>query len=171
MMNGINSAKYMEPKRSIYREYSRTYDEDRQRFVPDDALFQCTRWALEHLEPGHNLLDLGCGSGELLLEAYRQTAGTGVLAGLDLSPQMLSQTRVQTGNVASLIQSNSLGGLPFGDGSFNLVTSPNLHQELPTQTIPPLLEQVLHVLRPGGCFRAVIPCMADRRPSFQAFQE
>ena len=85
MMNAINSAKYVELKRSIYREYIRTYDEDRQRFVPADTLFQRIRWALEQLKPGHNLLDLGCGSGALLLEAYRQTAGTGVLAGLDLS--------------------------------------------------------------------------------------
>ena len=39
MMNAKNSAKYGELKRSICREYSRTYDEDRQRFVPADALF------------------------------------------------------------------------------------------------------------------------------------
>ena len=171
MMNSINSAEYVELKRSIYREYSLSYDEDRQRFVSPEALLQRIRWALEHVEPGHNLLGLGFGSGELFLEAHRQTGGTGVLAGLDLSPEMLSLARVRAGNVASLMQGNSLDGLPFIDGIFNLVTSLNLLQELPAKAIPSLLEQVHRVLRPGGCFRAVIPCMADRSPASQAFQE
>jgi ubiquinone/menaquinone biosynthesis C-methylase UbiE len=171
MMNAKNSAEYVELKRSIYREYSRSYDEDRQRFVSPEALLQRIRWALEPLEPGDNLLDLGCGSGELLLEAHRKTGGAGVLAGLDLSPDMLSLARVRAGAVASLIQGNSLDGLPFSGGNIHLVTSLNLLQELPAKSIPSLLEQVHRVLRPGGCFRAVIPCMADRSPSSQAFQE
>ena len=75
MMNSINSAEYVELKRSIYREYSLSYDEDRQLFVPPEALLQRIRWALEPVEPGHNFLDLGFGSGELLLEAHRQTGG------------------------------------------------------------------------------------------------
>ena len=171
MMNSINSAEYAELNRSIYREYSLSYNEDRQRFVSSEALLQRIRWALEPVEPGHNLLDLGFGSGELLLEVHRQTGGTGVLAGLDLSPEMLSLARVRAGNVASLMQGNSLDGLPFIDGIFNLVTSLNLLQELPAKAIPPLLEQVHRVLRPGGCFLAVIPCMADRSPASQSFQE
>jgi SAM-dependent methyltransferase len=69
------------------------------------------------------------------------------------------------------MQGNSLDGLPFIDGIFNLVTSLNLLQELPAKAITSLLEQVHRVLRPGGCFRAVIPCMKDRNPASQAFQE
>ena len=72
MMNSINSAEYVELKRSIYREYSLSYDEARQRFVSPEALLQRIRWALAHVEPGHNLLDLGFGSGGLLLEAHLQ---------------------------------------------------------------------------------------------------
>jgi SAM-dependent methyltransferase len=114
---------------------------------------------------------LGFGSGELLLEVHRQTGGTGVLAGLDLSPEMLSLAGVRAGNVASLMQGNSLDGLPFINGIFNLVSSQDLLQEPPAKAIPSLLEQVHRVLRPGGCFRAVIPCMADRSPGSQTFQE
>ena len=147
MMNSINNAEYVELKRSIYREYSLSYDEDRQRFVSPEALLQRIRWALEPVEPGHNLLDLGFSNGELLL------------------------ARVRAGNVASLMQGNSLGGLPFIDGIFDLVTSVNLLQELPAKAIPSLSEQVHRVLRPGGYFRAVIPCAADRSRASQAFQE
>jgi ubiquinone/menaquinone biosynthesis C-methylase UbiE len=170
-MNAINSTEYVELKRSIYREYSRSYDKDRQRFVPAEALLQRIDWALEPLAPGQHLLDLGCGSGELLLEAHQRTVGDGVLAGLDLSPDMLALAKSRAGGKASLIQGNSLNGLPFHHSSFNLVTSLNLLQELPTDAIPSLLKQVHRVLQPGGCFRAVIPCMADRSPASQAFQE
>ena len=170
-MSTINSAEYVELKQSIYREYSRSYDEDRQRFVSAESLLQRIRWALEPLGTGQRLLDLGCGSGELLLDAHRQTGGDSVLAGLDLSPEMLSLARVRIGDVASLMQGNSLDRLPFSDRSFHLVTSLNLLQELPADTIPSLLEQIRKVLKPGGYFRAVIPCMADRSPASQAFQE
>ena len=149
-MSTINSAEYVELKQAIYREYSRSYDEDRQRFVSAESLLRRIRWALEPLSPGQRLLDLGCGSGELLLEAHRQTGGVGVLAGLDLSPEMLSLARVRADSVASLVQGNSLDGLPFQDGSFHLVTSLNLLQELPRFAIQPLLEQVRKVLKPGG---------------------
>ena len=74
-MSTINSAEYVELKQAIYREYSRSYDEDRQRFVSAESLLRRIRWALESLSPGQRLLDLGCGSGELLLEAHRQTGG------------------------------------------------------------------------------------------------
>ena len=70
-MSTINNAEYVELKQSIYREYSRSYDEDRQRFVSAESLLQRIRWALEPLDPGQRLLDLGCGSGELLLEAHQ----------------------------------------------------------------------------------------------------
>lgn len=170
-MNATNSAEYVELKRSIYREYSRSYDQDRQRFVPAEALLQRIQWVLEPLEPGQRLLDLGCGSGELLLEAHRQTGGDGVLAGLDLSPDMLSLAGARASGKASLMQGNSVDGLPFHDDSFHLVTSLNLLQELPAHAIPSLLAEVHRVLRPGGCFRAVTPCMADRSPASQAFQE
>ena len=130
-MSTINSAEYVELKQAIYREYSRSYDEDRQRFVSAESLLRRIQWALEPLSPGQRLLDLGCGSGELLLEAHRQIGGVGVLAGLDLSPEMLSLARVRADSVASLVQGNSLDGLPFQDGRFHLATSLNLLQELP----------------------------------------
>ena len=76
-MSTINSAEYVELKQAIYREYSRSYDEDRQRFVSAESLLQRIRWVLEPLSPGQRLLDLGYGCGELLLEAHRQTGGVG----------------------------------------------------------------------------------------------
>ena len=38
-MSTINSAEYVELKQAIYREYSRSYDEDRQRSSPLNRCF------------------------------------------------------------------------------------------------------------------------------------
>ena len=45
-MSTINSAEYVELKQAIYREYSRSYDEDRQRFVSAESLLRRIQWAL-----------------------------------------------------------------------------------------------------------------------------
>ena len=84
---------YLTLKRSVYREYSSSYDEDRDRFVSGTALVQRIDWALEILHPGGNLLDQGCGSGQLLRQAIVIAGPDGRLTGLDLTPDMLKLTR------------------------------------------------------------------------------
>ena len=51
-MTHFEKSSYVELKRSIYREYSRSYDEDRDQFVSGAALDQRIDWALEALRPG-----------------------------------------------------------------------------------------------------------------------
>ena len=110
---------YVDLKRSIYREYSRSYDEDRRRFASGGALAQRIDWALEGMDPGQRLLDLGCGSGELLSDAAARAGGDGLLVGMDLTPEMLALARRRIGRSAGLLpgllQGNVLNGLPFGD--------------------------------------------------------
>ncbi|RUA20460.1 MAG: hypothetical protein DSY79_11065 [Chloroflexi bacterium] len=149
---------YAALKRSVYREYSRSYDEDRDRFVSGAALMERIDWALGLLQPGKNLLDLGCGSGQLL----RQVA--------DRTPDMLRLARLELGGRVNLVEGNAATGLPFREKSFDVVTSLNLVQELPTNAVTPLFDGVYRILRPGGVFRAVIPCMADKNPAADMFR-
>ena len=53
----MTNTEYVNLKRSVYREYSRSYDEDRQRFVSADALSRRIEWALQPLKPGAAMLD------------------------------------------------------------------------------------------------------------------
>ncbi len=169
-MTHFEKSSYVELKRSIYREYSRSYDEDRDRFVSGAALDQRIGWAIEDLRPGGSLLDLGCGTGQLLRRAEERTNGDGLLAGLDLTPEMLTLARAGLGGRVLLVEGDAAAGLPFRHGSFDLVTSLNLVQELPTDVVPILFESVYRVLRPGGAFRAVIPCMADGNEAADMFR-
>lgn len=170
-MGSVSTVRYVGLKRSIYREYSRSYDEDREQFVSAEALASRIQWALESLSPGQCLLDLGCGSGQLLLDASTRTGGNAVLVGLDLSLDMLALARSRVGPRVGLVEGNVLEGLPFQDRNFDLVTSLNLVQELPSPAIAPLLGQVHRVLRPEGTFKAVIPCLIENNSSSLAFRE
>jgi SAM-dependent methyltransferase len=118
---------YAALKRSVYREYSRSYDEDRDRFV----------------------------SGQLLRQVADRTQGKGVLVGLDLTPDMLRLARLELGGRVNLVEGNAATGLPFREKSFDVVTSLNLVQELPTNAVTPLFDGVYRILRPGrrvpGC--------------------
>ena len=170
-MTQLENTDYITLKRSVYGEYSRAYDEDRVRFVSGTALAERIDWALGSLQPGKNLLDLGCGSGRLLRQAVDRTGGKSVLTGLDLTPDMLALARSELGGDATLVEGNVAAGLPFKNQSFDLVTSLNLVQDLPANAVSSLFDGVYRLLRPGGTFRAVIPCMAERNQAAELFRE
>jgi ubiquinone/menaquinone biosynthesis C-methylase UbiE len=170
-MTQLENTDYITLKRSVYREYSRSYNEDRDRFVSGTALAERIDWVLGPLRPGKNLLDLGCGSGRLLRQAVERTGGKSVLAGLDLTPGMLALARYELGTNVTLVEGNAAVGLPFKDESFDVVTSLNLVHELPADAVPALFEDVYRLLRKGGTFRAVVPCMAENNQAAEMFRQ
>ncbi len=170
-MTQLENTDYITLKRSVYREYSRSYNEDRDRFVSGTALAERIDWVLGPLRPGKNLLDLGCGSGRLLRQAVERTGGKSVLAGLDLTPGMLALARYELGTDVTLVEGNAAVGLPFKDESFDVVTSLNLVHELPANAVPALFEDVYRLLRKGGTFRAVVPCMAENNQAAEMFRQ
>jgi len=149
-MTQLENRDYITLKRSVYREYSRAYDDDRERFVSGTALTERIDWALEPLQPGESLLDLGCGSGRLLRQAPDRSGGNGLLIGLDLTPDMLALSKLELGRDVTLVEGIAATGLPFKDSSFDLVTNLNLVQELPTEAVPSLFGGVHRLLRPGA---------------------
>ncbi len=58
-MNETGRKEYVDLKRSIYREYSRSYDEDRQRFVSAESLAQRIDSSVEPFQAEHRILDIG----------------------------------------------------------------------------------------------------------------
>jgi len=110
------------------------------------------------IEPfaGGNILDLGCGTGNLVpFYAERCTHYTG----LDLSPQMIERARqnhsreVSRGKVEFMV--GDCEGLPFQDGTFDLVSAVALIEYLPNPSR--VLNEITRVLRKGGVALLTVP--------------
>lgn len=101
------------------------------------------------LPDGARALDAGCGPGLLTVELARRGLE---VHGLDLSAGMLAeaahyQAAVLPTSLPPLVQGN-IEGLPFGDGTFDLVCSAGVIEYLAADE--PSLREFGRVLRPGG---------------------
>lgn len=81
----------------------------------------------KHREPFVSLLDVGCGSGELLLETARFGKRHGIrtrLFGIDLNPisAQIAHEKLAGIDSAAIVRADAFG-LPFADGSFDYVIS------------------------------------------------
>lgn len=103
------------------------------------------------LQPGEQVLDLGCGSGTLALLALQRTPGL-QLTGVDGDPDMLAQARRKaTAAGASLALDQALAqDLPYVDGRFDAVLSSLFFHHLDRTTKLAALREAHRVLRPGG---------------------
>jgi ubiquinone/menaquinone biosynthesis C-methylase UbiE len=101
------------------------------------------------LEPGDELLDVGCGSAGLLV---RHAADVRYVAGLDASELQVSMarerlaTRIAAGTAEIVL--GDAGALPWAGGRFSVVTSVNALKFVPDPG--QALREIHRVLRPGG---------------------
>ena len=79
---------YVQLKRPLYGVYSGSSDQYRREFVGAEALAARVDRALEPLQSGQWLLDLGCGSSTLLSSAVARLGGNGVAVGMYLTPKI-----------------------------------------------------------------------------------
>lgn len=98
--------------------------------------------------PFGTLLDLGCGTGELLRLLLQADPGREV-CGIDLSEKMLAVARAKLPEEVPLLQADS-EAIPFPDGTFDVVCcNDSFHHYPAPQTV---LREVWRVLKPGGTF-------------------
>ncbi len=104
-----------------------------------------------HLTAGERLLDIGCGTGTLLLEAVRETPGAH-LTGIDPDPQILSlaQRKLQAYQI-ELVQA-SAEELPFPPMSFDVVVSTLVFHHLPLESKRQAIAEIARVLTAEGRF-------------------
>jgi demethylmenaquinone methyltransferase / 2-methoxy-6-polyprenyl-1,4-benzoquinol methylase len=112
------------------------------------------------LQPGHRVLDLATGTGDLALAMLSGCPGASVV-GLDPSPQMLAHARAKAIRRGVRVEMNAAGGpgglalgvgeaehLPFADRSFDAVAIAFGLRNVPDRE--GALAEMARVTRPGG---------------------
>jgi ubiquinone/menaquinone biosynthesis C-methylase UbiE len=112
---------------------------------------------LARLEPGQSVLDVGCGTGTLAIAATRHVQPTGVVHGIDASPEMIARATRKTAKVgaSAIFQVAAAEQLPFPDGNFDVVLSTLMLHHLPRKTRQQCATEIRRVLKPGGWVLAV----------------
>lgn len=107
--------------------------------------------ALARLGPGRRMLDLGCGTGTLLLLARRSHPEASVI-GVDGDPTILAIARrkAQQAGIALQLDEAMAYALPYADGSFDAVVSTLTFHHLTPDQQERALAEVRRVLVPDG---------------------
>ncbi|MFC7531887.1 class I SAM-dependent methyltransferase [Actinoplanes sp. GCM10030250] len=103
------------------------------------------------IEEGHQVLEIGCGPGDLLRAQGRRTPGV-QLHGIDPDPAALRRARRKSrraGLEVSFKQAYA-GSLPFPDAVFDRVLSSLMLHHLDPEETARAVAEVRRVLRPGG---------------------
>ena len=120
---------------------------------------------LAGLESGHDVLDIGCGTGTLAIAATRHVGTTGAVTGIDASPSMIARANRKAGKAGAraTFQVALAEKLPFPDRRFDVVFSTLMLHHLPRKTRQQCAREIKRVLRVGGRVVAVDFGRAKRR--------
>jgi ubiquinone/menaquinone biosynthesis C-methylase UbiE len=116
---------------------------------------------LAGMQPGEQVLDVGCGTGTLALEAARRASRAGRVVGVDPSTDQIARARSKAARRKLPVdfQIGVIEQLPFPDQTFDVVLSTLMMHHLPVPLKRQGLAEIARVLKPGG--RLII---ADFKP-------
>lgn len=130
---------------SQYDAWARVYDVLWDRYMKQ-TLPVVQRTAA--VESGDRVLDVACGTGELLRRIAEATPGA-ELTGVDLAPKMIERARHKcSGEPGIRIVQADAHNLPFADDSFDIVPCASTFHYFSHPDV--VLDEVRRVLRPGG---------------------
>jgi ubiquinone/menaquinone biosynthesis C-methylase UbiE len=107
---------------------------------------------LARLQPGEVVLDVGCGTGALAMEASRRVGATGRVHGIDPGPKQITRARAKAERAGLPIdfQVGVIEQLAFPDHSFEVVLSTPVMHHLPDDLKRLGLAEMARVLKAGG---------------------
>ena len=107
---------------------------------------------LARLQLGEAVLDVGCGTGTIALEAYKRVGKTGRVCGIDPSVQLLAGARRKARRASLPIdfQSGQIEQIPFPNQSFDVVLSTFVLHHVPDDLKRQGLSEIARVLKPEG---------------------
>jgi SAM-dependent methyltransferase len=125
-----------------------------------DALIEAAR-----LAPGGRVLDVGCGTGAMALEAARRVHPGGSVLGIDVSPDLLAIARDRVRHAAvtdvELVEADA-ATYPYAEATFDIVMSRNGLMFF--NDADAAFANLARALRPGGRIAFTAPQGLDRNP-------
>ncbi|MDO8515972.1 MAG: class I SAM-dependent methyltransferase [bacterium] len=101
------------------------------------------------MHPSDRVLDLGCGTGELLMKLHKQEPHLKMLLGLDLSESMIVEARKKFKDIPLMeVQVGNADHIPFPDNYCNMVTMTGIMHYLINPEV--VFREIARVLAPGG---------------------
>ncbi|MDY7077098.1 MAG: corrinoid protein-associated methyltransferase CpaM [Chloroflexota bacterium] len=105
-----------------------------------------------HIERGHKVLDIGCGTGALTIRAAQKGAQ---VKGIDVNAQMLeiAQRRIRETGLSSNVELCEMGVAELGSEeaeSYSVVMSGLCFSELTEGELIYTLREAMRIMRPGG---------------------
>lgn len=121
------------------------------RLTTREAAFK--RRLLDQAAPadGDRVLDVGCGTGTLAIEALRREPRV-EMTGLDGDPVVLSRARAKAGAAGADVRFDQAlsDRMPYADASFDVVLSSLFFHHLVREVKERTIREIARVLRPGG---------------------
>jgi ubiquinone/menaquinone biosynthesis C-methylase UbiE len=107
---------------------------------------------LAQIQPGEAVLDVGCGTGALAMEASKRVGATGHVCGIDPGPKQIARARTKAKRASLPIdfQVGVIEHLAFPDQAFDVVLSTLVMHHLPDDLKRLGLAEMARVLKPGG---------------------
>lgn len=107
---------------------------------------------LAQLQPGEQVLDVGCGTGTLAIEVARRIGRAGHVAGIDPSTEQIARacSKAVRRNLPIDFQIGVIEQLAFPDQTFDVVFSTLMMHHLPAPLKRQGLAEIARVLKPGG---------------------
>ena len=101
---------------------------------------------------GRRLLDVGCGTGTLAILAARVGGSGARVSGIDPAPRQIAraQAKARRAGLDIDFRQGVIEDLPFGEASFDAVTSTLMMHHLPDDLKAKGLAEIGRVLEPGG---------------------
>ncbi len=117
------------------------------------------------LQPGETVLDIGCGTGTLTIAAKRQVGPTGVVCGVDASPEMIARAEKKARRLGVDVSFKKAfaQSLPFPATHFDVVLTTVMLHHLPNKARREMGKEIRRIVKPGG--RALAVDFTRTRPS------
>lgn len=108
--------------------------------------------AFARIQPGEQVLDVGCGTGTLAIEVQQRIGKAGRVAGIDPGTQQIARARSKAArrHLPIDFQTGVIEQIPFPDQAFDVVLSTLMMHHLPAGLKRQGLAEIARVLKPGG---------------------